>query len=122
VVDFDFGVDHMIYLCKQCQFPWLISNVFDGENPLGNAAQTHVLTSSNGIKIGLMGLVEKYPPDLLLSNAFSHGREWLDTINSLPPNLRFVEPSDIVRELAPMLRGHGAEIVIALSHMVFSFL
>lgn len=58
-VDFDFGVDQMMYLVEQCGFPWLIGNVFDGEKPLGNALQTYLLTASNGIKIGLMGLVEK---------------------------------------------------------------
>jgi 2',3'-cyclic-nucleotide 2'-phosphodiesterase (5'-nucleotidase family) len=50
----------MAHLCKQTQFPWLISNVFDGDKMLGNALQTHILTSSNGIKVGLMGLIEKY--------------------------------------------------------------
>lgn len=50
----------MAHLCKQTQFPWLISNVFDGDKMLGDALQTHILTSSNGIKVGLMGLIEKY--------------------------------------------------------------
>lgn len=58
--DFDFGVDQLMYLVEQCGFPWLIGNVFDGEKPLGNALQTYLLTASNGIKIGLMGLVEKF--------------------------------------------------------------
>jgi hypothetical protein len=34
--------------------------VFDGGKMLGDALQTHILTSSNGIKVGLMGLIEKY--------------------------------------------------------------
>ena len=50
----------MMYLVQQCGFPWLIGNVFDGDKTLGNGLQTHLLTASNGIKIGLMGLVEKY--------------------------------------------------------------
>ena len=58
--DFDFGVDQMMYLVQQCGFPWLIGNVFDGDKPLGNALQTCLLTASNGIKIGLMGLAEKF--------------------------------------------------------------
>jgi 2',3'-cyclic-nucleotide 2'-phosphodiesterase (5'-nucleotidase family) len=52
-----------MYLVQQCGFPWLIGNVFDGEKPLGNALQTYLLTASNGIKIGLMGLVEKFDSD-----------------------------------------------------------
>lgn len=58
--DFDFGVDQMMFLVEQCGFPWLIGNVFDGEKTLGNALQTYLITASNGIKIGLIGLVEKY--------------------------------------------------------------
>ena len=47
-----------------------------------------------------------------------NGREWLDTINSLPPDLKFVQPSDMAKELAPKLRAQGADIIIALTHMV----
>lgn len=49
----------MMYLVQQCGFPWLIGNVFHNGKPLGGGLQTYILTSSNGIKIGCMGLVEK---------------------------------------------------------------
>lgn len=60
-----------------------------------------MLTSSNGIKIGVIGLVE---------------REWLDTINSLPPNLIYKSASAVAKELVPSLRAEGAEIIIAVTH------
>lgn len=60
-----------------------------------------MLTSSNGIKIGVIGLVE---------------REWLDTINSLPPDLVYKSASQVAKELIPGLRAKGAEIIIAVSH------
>jgi 5'-nucleotidase len=60
-----------------------------------------MLTSSNGIKIGVIGLVE---------------REWLDTINSLPPNLIYKSASATAKELIPSLRAEGAEIVVAVTH------
>ena len=60
-----------------------------------------MLTSSNGIKVGIIGLVE---------------REWLDTINSLPPGLIYKSASATAIELVPGLREQGAEIVIAVSH------
>lgn len=59
------------------------------------------MTASNGIRIGIIGLVE---------------REWLDTINSLPPNLIYKSASATAKELVPSLREHGAEIIIALTH------
>lgn len=103
--DLDFGVEQFQYLASQCQFPWLCANVLDpalGENiPLGNCKRTHVLTSSNGIKIGVIGLVE---------------REWLDTINTLPPHLKYLSASATAAKLAPKLREEGADVVIVVSH------
>ena len=103
--DLDFGVEQFQYLASQCQFPWLCANVLDpalGDNvPLGNCKRTYMLTSSNGIKIGVIGLVE---------------REWLDTINTLPPNLKYLSASATAAELAPKLRDEGAEIVVVVSH------
>lgn len=69
--------------------------------PLGNAERTHTLTS-NGLKIGLIGLGE---------------REWLETINSLPPNLIYKSASETAKELVPKLREEGCDIIIALTHM-----
>ncbi|ATY66792.1 ser Thr phosphatase family [Cordyceps militaris] len=104
--DFDFGVKQFEALAEKCKFPWLIANVLDpalGQDvPLGNAKPTHMLTSSNGVKIGLIGLGE---------------REWLATINSLPPNLIYKSASATAKELIPGLRAEGAEIIICLSHM-----
>lgn len=70
--------------------------------PLGNAKPTHMMTSSNGVNIGIIGLGE---------------REWLATINSLPPNLIYKSASATAKELIPKLKADGAEIIICLSHM-----
>ncbi|KAL1859866.1 hypothetical protein Plec18170_001812 [Paecilomyces lecythidis] len=103
--DFDFGVAQLEHLKGQCKFPWLLANVFDpalGDNvPLANCEKTWMLTSSNGIKIGLIGLGE---------------REWLDTINSLPPNIIYKSATETAKELVPELRAQGADIIIALTH------
>ncbi|KAL3960639.1 hypothetical protein ACCO45_005756 [Purpureocillium lilacinum] len=104
--DYDFGIKQFEHLAGKCNFPWLLANVLDpalGENvPMGNAKRTHMLTTSNGIKVGLIGLGE---------------REWLATLNSLPPNLIYKSASATARELVPQLRAQGADIVICLSHM-----
>jgi 2',3'-cyclic-nucleotide 2'-phosphodiesterase (5'-nucleotidase family) len=84
----------------------MLANVLDpalGEGvPIGNAKKTHMITASNGLKIGLMGLGE---------------REWLDTINLLPPNIIYRSASEVARELVPQLRAEGADIIIAITHM-----
>ncbi|KAI1371120.1 Metallo-dependent phosphatase [Hypoxylon crocopeplum] len=104
--DLDFGVRQFKHLSSKCKFPWLIANVLDpalGDSvPIGNCKKTHIITSSNGINIGLIGLGE---------------REWLATINSLPPDLIYKSATQTAKELVPQLRAEGAEIVIAITHM-----
>ncbi|KAL9110793.1 MAG: hypothetical protein Q9227_004785 [Pyrenula ochraceoflavens] len=104
--DLDFGIAQFRHLRKQCHFPWLLANVLDpalGENvALANCEKTYILTSSNGIKIGLIGLAE---------------REWLDTVNSLPPNLIYKSASATAEELVPPLRDQGCELIVAITHM-----
>ncbi|KAL6238355.1 hypothetical protein BDW75DRAFT_227989 [Aspergillus navahoensis] len=103
--DLDFGIAQFRHLRDQCQFPWLLANVLDpalGEDvPIGNCEKTCMLTSSNGIKVGVIGLGE---------------REWLGTINSLPPDLIYKSASKTAIELVPRLREQGAELVVAVTH------
>lgn len=103
--DLDFGVDTFVALQKKCRFPWLNANIHDpalGEGVgIGGLKGTHML-ESNGIKVGVIAVGEK---------------EWLETINLLPPDLKFIEPSVRVKELAPGLRKAGAEIIVVVSHM-----
>lgn len=104
--DLDFGVTQFKNLVAKCNFPWLVANILDpalGENvPIGNAKRTHIITASNGLKVGLIGLGE---------------REWLETINSLPPNLIYKSASETAKELIPQLRAEGADLIVALTHM-----
>jgi 2',3'-cyclic-nucleotide 2'-phosphodiesterase (5'-nucleotidase family) len=61
--DLDFGVSQFRYLRNQCKFPWLLANVLDpalGEGvPIANCEKTLILESSNGIKVGFIGLAER---------------------------------------------------------------
>lgn len=103
--DLDFGVDQLIYLSGKCNFPWLCANVEDpalGKGvSIAGLPKTTMLQSSNSLKVGVIGLVE---------------REWLDTINSLPPNLKYTSASVVAQALVPALREAGADIVVAVSH------
>lgn len=104
--EFDFGAAHFTYLAKDCNFPWLLANLFDpdmGEKePLGHCKRALMLETTNGIKVGLMGLVEK---------------EWTEKINnSLPSDIEFYDMEEVAQELGPELRSQGADIVIALTH------
>lgn len=104
--DLDFGVTQFTNLAGKCTFPWLVANILDPalgpDTPIGNCKRTQILTTSNGLKVGLIGLGE---------------REWLETINSLPPNLIYKSATETARELIPQLRADGADVIIALTHM-----
>jgi 5'-nucleotidase len=103
--DLDFGVEQFRHLEGLCHFPWLCANVEDpalGEGvSIAGLKKTVMLESSTGVKIGVIGLVE---------------REWLDTINSLPPGLKYISAAETAKKLVPELREQGAEIVIAVAH------
>lgn len=103
--DFDFGVEDLVSLASQNNFPWLISNVIDKttQRPLAEGVATRVL-DFHGRKIGLFGLVE---------------REWLVTLSTLSPEeVDYEDFCDCARRLAKSLREQeGAELIIALTHM-----
>ncbi|KAF4545834.1 5'-nucleotidase [Lasiodiplodia theobromae] len=102
--ELDFGVPHFQKLSQQCNFPWLCANVLDPalgpDVPLGNCKKT-AMVDVNGVKVGLIGLVE---------------REWLATVNVLPPNLVFRPAAATAAELVPALKAAGADVIVALTH------
>lgn len=119
--DLDFGVQQFAHLIKQCEFPWLLANVLDkdlGKDvPLGGVGRTLVLpvtdgdgteVQNNAVKVGVIGLGE---------------REWLATLNNIPPGTEYRSATATARELVPKLTlplaegGGGAKFVIALTHM-----
>lgn len=61
--DLDFGLTQFKHLRSQCDFPWLLANVLDpalgNDVALAGCPKTAMLESSNGIKIGFIGLGER---------------------------------------------------------------
>jgi 2',3'-cyclic-nucleotide 2'-phosphodiesterase (5'-nucleotidase family) len=88
---------------EESQFRWVNGNVefvagSDGRPVIGgeNLARTW-LVSSGGIRVGIFGL----------------------TVDSKRPEYaaRFLDPVETARELTAALRGQGAEVVVALTHL-----
>ncbi|OJD16565.1 hypothetical protein AJ78_03256 [Emergomyces pasteurianus Ep9510] len=102
--DLDFGIPQFRHLSSQCKFPWLLANVLDpalGEGvSLANCPKTCML-ESNGVKVGVIGLGE---------------REWLGTVNVLPPGIIYKSASETAKELIPGLRAQGADLIVAVTH------
>ena len=104
--DFDFGVDVLQgYMKTGFSFPWLLSNVLDSGTgqPLAGAHQK-LLVEWQGVKIGLVGLVEP---------------EWLLTIPSIDAqsDITYLDFINQGRRLARSLLDDEADIVVALTHM-----
>ena len=103
--DLDFTVEVLKQRMKEWHFPWLLSNVLDVKTnqPLAGA-QSSLVLDWQGLKIGILGLVEY---------------EWLLTIPSIDCSkdiiyLDFVEEG---RRLAQELHHSGVDLVVALTHM-----
>lgn len=100
----DHGLEILLDLVEKTNFPWLMSNVIDSETgrPLGDGKVTHTIVHE-GIKIGLIGLVE---------------REWLDTLSTIDASeVTYSDFVEVGNRLAAQLRDEGCEVVIALTHM-----
>lgn len=102
--DYDHGLDVLQKWVEKTNFPWLMSNVIDNETgrPLGDGKISHIL-NHNGLKVGIMGLVEK---------------EWLDTLPTIDPNeVFYIDYVKAGNQLCDDLLKEGCDIIIALTHM-----
>jgi len=101
--DLDFGVENMVALNRECDFPWLMANVRSRSTgrPLGGAGDC-VLIEHAGWKVGVLGVVEE---------------EWMATLSMVDPaDVEYVDFCAEARRLAGVLRGRGADLVVALTH------
>lgn len=102
--DFDFGVEHLVQLAGEMDFPWLMSNVRSSETGelLAEGKETHIITWE-GRKIGLMGLVEM---------------EWIETLGTVEEtDVLYTDYVETAKRLVPQLQQEGCELIIALTHM-----
>ncbi|KAI9281605.1 Metallo-dependent phosphatase-like protein [Sporodiniella umbellata] len=104
--DFDFGMPQLGKLIGQTQFPWLLSNVLNEGEPAGSFIHRFLVIEQEGLRIGLIGLVEK---------------EWILTIPSFPPELSYHDFVQVAKDLSRELRDpegpHRVDLIIALTHM-----
>nr|XP_015221588.1 PREDICTED: trifunctional nucleotide phosphoesterase protein YfkN-like isoform X2 [Lepisosteus oculatus] len=105
--EFDFGVDLLEEMAPKMNLPWFLSNVYDRftSQPLGHGMVSSVF-NWDGLKIGIMGLVEE---------------EWLDTLGTVnKSNIDYVDYVVMAERLSKELREKGAELIVAITHMKWS--
>ena len=103
--DFDHGLEHLEKLAKDTEMPWLLSNVYDvkTKKPLAGGIVERVI-EWQGMKIGMMGLVEK---------------EWLETLATIEMDEVIFEDYVTVakRILAGWAENNPVDLIVALTHM-----
>lgn len=95
-------------LVAASRFTWLSANVreLDGRDVFGGAqgARRFVVRDLGGVKVGLTGLI--VPSPAAGYRPPSYGRD-----------LVVIDPVDAMREVIPLMRRDGAQLIVALSHM-----
>ncbi|KDQ14262.1 hypothetical protein BOTBODRAFT_187919 [Botryobasidium botryosum FD-172 SS1] len=103
--EFDHGWDQLRALATTSNYPWIISNITDSTtNEASRPLIPFTVLERAGIKLGIIGLVEK---------------QWYDTIakDRLPENSQYEDMATVAKRLSASLREeHGCEIIIALTH------
>ncbi|MGZ5802210.1 MAG: bifunctional metallophosphatase/5'-nucleotidase, partial [Burkholderiaceae bacterium] len=100
--EFDFGPDILKTRIAESRFTWLGANAIDRatHQPFGGAKRTEIRTYQ-GIKIGFVGVVTE---DTAQSSKPGKGIQFLDSVAT-------------ARRQAAWLRAHGANIVVAVTHL-----
>ena len=104
--DLDFGIENLKNLIKECDFPWLISNVKfkpTGRN-LAEGLSKFIVEVGEGRRVGFIGLVES---------------EWMQTLSTVnEDDIIYEDFCECGRRLASELRTvDKVDCVIAITHM-----
>ena len=105
--ELDFGIDGMLDVLKQCNSPWIISNLkMPGGDTIGGLNRIHI-AEHQGVKIGIMGLCGQEWFDLLIMPVQKLGLVFEDFIQS-------------AKTTSKELKDQGCEYIIAMTHLDFS--
>lgn len=103
----DHGLEVLSEHVAKTNFPWLMSNVVDNETgrPLGGGKITQYFFH-NGVRVGLIGLVEK---------------EWLDTLPTIDPaEVTYIDYVKAGNQLADELINEVRSDFLIFSHYILT--
>ncbi|KAK1223520.1 hypothetical protein PQX77_013597 [Marasmius sp. AFHP31] len=108
LLDFDYGEERLMELSTECEFPWVLSNAFHGQDkgrPLASSKE-YVVRECRGYKIGFFGLA---------------GSDWPSNCQHLPKDTYISSPPEAARSIAKKLRlQENVDLVVAVTHMRFA--
>jgi 5'-nucleotidase len=99
--DFDGGAEGLVKASSAARFDILTSYKVDG-SVLQGVVKEHVVRKVGGITVGIFGI------GVVLDGLVNPKHA---------PNIRYVDPVEHVRRKVDELRGGGADLVVALSHL-----
>lgn len=102
--EFDWGLDKLQARALESTFPYVSANVREKDSK-GRLSfvQPYVMLERCGVKIAVIGIVTP-------ETAYTTGPK-------IVAPFEFRDPSTVVKELLPVVRQQGAELVIVLSHL-----
>jgi len=99
--DFNYGFDRLVELSEKAKFPIISANLVKADGTL--ALEPYIIKEIDGVKIGIFGL--STPETAYKTN---------------PKNvegMKFEDPINAAKEMVDKLKGEGAQVIIALSHL-----
>ncbi len=99
--EFDFGDDVLKARMAESEFTWLATNTLGSDGAPFGGAQASVMRQVGDFKVGIFSL---------LTAETSH-------LSSPGPGVIIQSPEEVAKKTVAALRGQGAEIVIALTHL-----
>ena len=101
--EFDFGLETMANIFRQCNFPILCSNYDFTGTPVEGLTKPWIVMKRNGVKIGVFAVCPKLEGLVSAKNC---------------PGVKYLDPARVALETATMLKQEKkCDIVICISHL-----
>ncbi|MHC2993998.1 MAG: 5'-nucleotidase C-terminal domain-containing protein [Candidatus Atribacteria bacterium] len=102
--EFDWGIDKIVKWAEDGELTFVCTNIYDiRTNEPVDWAEPFVIIEREGIKVGFIGLATP-------ETAYK-------TLKVYVENYEFRDPVEVITEWVPKVKGAGADIIIALTHL-----
>jgi 2',3'-cyclic-nucleotide 2'-phosphodiesterase (5'-nucleotidase family) len=102
--EFDFGADILTQRMRESHFPWLTTNVTDGQGKPFGDGRSYWITKIGPFTLGFFGLLTYETPEL----------------SSPGPGVIFLPIVETARTAIATLKAQGAEVIVALTHLTIA--
>ncbi|MBM4329836.1 MAG: hypothetical protein FJ117_01205 [Deltaproteobacteria bacterium] len=101
-IDLAFGLDHLVKMSKQANFPFLAANLMSAKtrNPL---FKSHTIKEFQGVKIGLFGLIS---PRFPAGGSLEESKEYY-----------LADPVEVAQKTIAELKKKHCRVIVVLAHM-----